>query len=388
MQLMNHRETWDLFCHVVDNYGDIGVAWRLARQLVAEHGRSVRLYVDDLNTFRAICPELNPRMVQQSVRGVQVLSWNRQAQAEPGDVVVEMFGCRLLPAFLERLRERGPAGPRWIDLEHLSAEPWVEGSHLRLSPQSGGVNRLFFFPGFTPGTGGLLREADLLARRDAWQAMPTARRIALRALGLPPPPDHAVTVLLFSYARDNLESWLQAMAMAPRPTVLWICPGPVLEAVNAWLRMELITGHTTVRGSLTLCALPFVEQERFDELLWAADLCIVRGEDSFVRAQWAARPLLWHIYPQDDGAHMVKLEAFLDLYLEGMAPPLSGAVRALWDAWNRGASVAEPWAAVIEHLPRLRQHAESWSARLAAQTDLATQLVRAARAQAGSAALL
>ncbi|WP_187492385.1 elongation factor P maturation arginine rhamnosyltransferase EarP, partial [Pantoea agglomerans] len=25
------KVTWDIFCTVVDNYGDIGVTWRLAR---------------------------------------------------------------------------------------------------------------------------------------------------------------------------------------------------------------------------------------------------------------------------------------------------------------------------------------------------------------------
>lgn len=384
--LMNHRETWDLFCHVVDNYGDIGFGWRLARQLVAEHGRGVRLYVDDLNTFRAICPQINPRLAQQTVAGVQVLAWARQGQAEPGEVVVELFGCRLLPAFVERLRQR--TSTRWVDVEHLSAEGWVAGSHLRPSPQPGGANRLFFFPGFTKDTGGLLREAGLLERRDTWQAMPASRRIALRALGMPPPPEHAVTVLLFGYSRTDLEPWLQAMASGSRPTVLWICPGPLLASINAWLRMELIVGHTTVRGSLTLCALPFVEQDRFDELLWSADVCFVRGEDSFVRAQWAARPFVWHIYRQDDDAHQAKLEAFLDLYLKDAPAPTAGALRALWGAWNQGNHLVDAWAACVEQLPRLRQHAESWSASLAVQPDLATQLVRAVRALPAPTGLL
>jgi uncharacterized repeat protein (TIGR03837 family) len=381
---MSQRETWDLFCHVVDNYGDIGVGWRLARQLAAEHDRHVRLFVDDLNTFRSICPQLNPRLAQQAVDGVQVLSWARQLQLEPGDVVVELFGCHLAAPFVERIQARGAARVRWVNLEHLSAEPWVEGAHLRPSPQPGGVNKLFFFPGFTRGTGGLLREASLLTRRDAWQAMPAARRIALRALGLPPPPEHAVTVLLFGYARERLDDWLNALAAAARPTVLWICPGPLRDAINAWLHMELLLGQATVRGSLTLCALPFVAQERFDELLWAADLCVVRGEDSFVRAQWAARPLLWHIYPQHDDAHLVKLQAFLDLYLAGVDADLAETVGALWQAWNRGLELDAVWSDFVAELPRLQRHAERWAAQMAQQPDLASQLVRALRDLGGS----
>ncbi|MBY0444112.1 MAG: elongation factor P maturation arginine rhamnosyltransferase EarP, partial [Burkholderiales bacterium] len=43
---MNNTVRWDIFCRVIDNYGDIGVCWRLARQLSFEHGFAVRLMVD------------------------------------------------------------------------------------------------------------------------------------------------------------------------------------------------------------------------------------------------------------------------------------------------------------------------------------------------------
>ena len=46
------RRTWDIFCSVVDNFGDIGVCWRLARRLSAGLGQQVRLWVDDLAADR------------------------------------------------------------------------------------------------------------------------------------------------------------------------------------------------------------------------------------------------------------------------------------------------------------------------------------------------
>ncbi len=374
---MNHPLNCDLFCHVVDNFGDIGVAWRLARQLAHEHGCVVRLFVDDLNTFAAICPQIQPRMGQQTIDSVSILPWSRQQQLDPGDVVVEMFGCHLLPGFIERIQRLGPRRVRWVNLEHLSAEAWVEGAHLRPSPQPGGIDKLFFFPGFGAGTGGLLRERDLLARRASWERLPSARRIALRSLGLPPPPEHALTVLLFSYARAGVGAWLQAMASASRPTTLWICPGPMRAEVDAWLHMQLGTGQSTVRGSLTLCALPFVPQERFDELLWSADVCIVRGEDSFVRAQWAARPMVWHAYPQHDQAHLEKIDAFLRRYLRDAQPAVRDAVTGLSEAWNDGGELVPAWQAFCAALPEIRAHAGSWCERLAAQPDLARQLLQA-----------
>ena len=374
---MNHPLNCDLFCHVVDNFGDIGVAWRLARQLAHEHGCVVRLFVDDLNTFAAICPQIQPRMGQQTIDSVSILPWSRQQQLDPADVVVELFGCHLLPGFIERIQRLGARRVRWVNLEHLSAEAWVEGAHLRPSPQPGGINKLFFFPGFGAGTGGLLRERDLLARRASWERLPSARRIALRSLGLPPPPEHALTVLLFSYARAGVAGWLQSMASASRPTTLWICPGPMRAEVDAWLHMQLATGQSTVRDSLTLCALPFVPQERFDELLWSADVCIVRGEDSFVRAQWAARPMVWHAYPQKDQAHLDKIDAFLHRYLREAEPAVRDAVTALSEAWNDGGELVPAWQAFCAALPGIRAHARSWCERLAMQPDLAQQLLQA-----------
>lgn len=64
------RVTWDIFCSVVDNYGDIGVTWRLARQLAAEHDLDVRLWVDDLAAFVRVCPSADVQLAEQLQQGV------------------------------------------------------------------------------------------------------------------------------------------------------------------------------------------------------------------------------------------------------------------------------------------------------------------------------
>ncbi|OYV36461.1 MAG: hypothetical protein B7Z83_06075 [Thiomonas sp. 20-64-5] len=372
---MKVQYRWDLFCHVVDNLGDIGVTWRLARQLVAEHQQQVRLFLDDFKSFSHICPQVQLRAAEQTIAGVQIVPWARQLQSTPADVVIEMFGCRLSDAFIAQIG-KALRRPVWLNLEHLSAEALVDLHHLKPSPQIGGVQKYFYYPGFTDKTGGLLREANLIAQRDNWQMQPTAKRIAMRTLGLPPPPDHALTLLLFSYTRQRLEGWLHAMASSERPVALWVCPGPVMSAINSWLDMELQTGQITSRGSLSVYALPYVAQERFDELLWAADVCIVRGEDSFVRAQWAAKPLVWHIYPQEDSAHDRKLDAFLDRYLADADTELRDTVIHFWTAWNRGLDLAPAWLEYVDSLQALQRHALKWSRALQTQTDLTSQIVR------------
>lgn len=176
------KATWDIFCSVVDNYGDIGVTWRLARQLVAEHGLAVRLWVDDLNAFTPMCPGADGTAAQQWQHGVDVRHWPAAwLPVAPADVVIGAFACQLPAAYVEAMRAL-PQPPLWLNLEYLSAEDWVEGCHGLPSPQPNGLRKVFFFPGFTDKTGGLLREGSLLARRDAFQQSAEARRAFCRGL--------------------------------------------------------------------------------------------------------------------------------------------------------------------------------------------------------------
>ena len=46
---------WDIFCQVIDNYGDIGVGWRLATNLAAR-GQRVRLWLDNSSVLRWLAP--------------------------------------------------------------------------------------------------------------------------------------------------------------------------------------------------------------------------------------------------------------------------------------------------------------------------------------------
>ena len=169
------RATWDIFCSVVDNYGDIGVTWRLARQLVAEHGLAVRLWVDDVQAFVRLCPQADPQQPTQKQQGVEVRHWPVDwLPVEPADVVIEAFACQLPQSYITAMAAREQK-VLWLNLEYLSAEAWVAGCHALPSLQAGGLSKFFFFPGFTAGTGGLLRERDLIAQRQAFQADAQAR---------------------------------------------------------------------------------------------------------------------------------------------------------------------------------------------------------------------
>jgi uncharacterized repeat protein (TIGR03837 family) len=331
---------WDLFCRVIDNYGDAGVCWRLAADLAAR-GHAVRLVIDD--------PAPLAWMAPTGARGVQVQAWDAPLPG-PGDVVIEAFGCDPPPVFVQAMAARA-ARPVWINLEYLSAEGWVERSHGLPSPQASGLSKWFLFPGFTARTGGLLREPGLLAGRAAFHG-----RAWLAARGWAAAPGERV-VLLFSYDNPALPALCAALAEAP--TLLLVPPGPAQAA---------LAGLAPPPG-LRVVALPHVSQPDFDHLLWSADLLFVRGEDSLVRAVWAGTPFVWQAYPQHDGVHHDKVEALLGRM--ALPPP----VQALWRAWNGRPGAAWPGLPGPADTAAWRQAAAAFRAQQAALPDLATQLL-------------
>ncbi|OLU25930.1 elongation factor P maturation arginine rhamnosyltransferase EarP [Pseudomonas sp. PA27(2017)] len=366
---------WDIFCRVVDNYGDIGVTWRLARQLVAEQGAEVRLWVDDLAALARICPQADADSDCQLLSGVEVRHWPQTWQAvKPADVVIEAFACDLPDDYVAAMAAR-TRPVLWLNLEYLSAESWVEGCHGLPSMQGSGLQKFFFFPGFTAGTGGLLRESGLLAARDRLQGSAEARARFLASLGVSPGAN-ARLVSLFAYENAALESWLDALAGADIPTHLLVPEGRILGDLQHWAGSPLEPGQVIRRGALSVQLLPFMQQEQYDALLWCCDLNLVRGEDSFVRAQWAGRPLVWHIYPQQDDAHLEKLDAFMALYCQGLSGEAQAALRAVWQAWNAGEDMAPGWEAWLQCAEELAAHARAWARRQAVRADLAAALVQ------------
>jgi uncharacterized repeat protein (TIGR03837 family) len=377
--------TLAIFCKVVDNYGDIGICWRLARQLWREHGVRVTLWVDDLRSFRRICPEVDVAAATQQVEEVVVRHWAGQEGSfvpeDVADVVVEFFAVELPPGYVAAMAQRYPR-PVWFNLEGLTAEQWVEGCHRlpSMHPRLK-LTKHFFFPGFTAQTGGLLIEAGLDQERRAFQADPAAMAACLASFGVSPGEMDALKVSLFCYPHAPVAALLQAWSHGKQPVSCLVPEGVASDAIQTFLGAEPLAGRSATRGALTLRVLPFVAQPQYDRLLWACDLNVVRGEDSFVRAQWAGRPFIWHIYPQDENLHHKKLRAFLARYLAGSAGELDA-----WEAfslgWNGAAAIASmpsAWQELQAALPRIAVRAEQWRREILAHGDLTTNLLEFAR---------
>lgn len=361
----------DIFCRVVDNYGDIGVCWRLARRLSQGHGWRIRLWVDDLGSFARIQPGIDASLAEQALDGIDIIHWGSPPpQRVPGDVVIEAFACDPPVSFVQTMQRQfaqtGQA-PIWINLEYLSAESWVESCHGLPSQRADGLTKHFFFPGFTPATGGLLREPGLSAERDALQSSRPRQAELLRRLGLGGDclqawQAGARLISLFCYPNAPMTALAQALGNETRASVIIAPSGvyPDLEAVMT-------------AAPVRIARIPFVSQPDFDRLLWCADLNFVRGEDSFIRAVWAARPLIWQIYPQDENAHLTKLDAWLAQY------PCPDAVRTAIRAWNvpLTTSAAAALSAVLR--PSIWENwqkiARNWDEEHASRPDLGDNLV-------------
>lgn len=377
------QSDWDIFCTVIDNYGDIGVCWRLARQLFAEHGFRVRLWVDKLTAFHRLCPGIDPHLSSQHVQGIEVRHWRTDfPDVVPGDVVIEAFACHLPEPFTAAMAELKPT-PVWINLDYLSAEAWVSGCHALPSPHSRlPLTKYFFFPGFSETTGGLLRERNLQKDRQAYCASPGQQDDFWARLGQPPPSSEALVISLFAYANPAIIDLLTIWTQGKEPVC---CLAPItqtLSTIESFAGQTLQAGDVIHRGNLEICMLPFVTQPDYDRVLWSCDINFVRGEDSFVRAQWAAKPMLWQIYPQDEDAHRVKLDAFLKLYCTDLPEATGEALRRLHLAWNGGDRITpDVWAQWIAALPDLRSHAETWAINRSKQEDLCSSLVRFSRSK-------
>ena len=369
--------TVDIFCTVIDNFGDIGVCWRLAKQLQREYHLTVRLWVDDLHSFGKLEPTLSLNLTIQHHQQIEIRHWlvdNFPCDIQPYDVVIEGFGCRLPESFLQAMVQQ-TIQPIWLNLDYLSAESWTLDCHgLSSTHPTLALKQTFFFPSFDERGGGLLRENNLLIMRDAFQQDVVAQQHFWQSLACEQAMLANYRVSLFSYENNAIPSLLTVLSQQTQPIFLAIPEGRALTQVSTWATKSLTIGDSLTVGSLTLAILPFLTPPQYDQLLWACDVNMVRGEDSFIRAHWAARPLLWHIYPQAENAHLPKLDAWLNT-LKTIAPSTPEVYIDIQQAWNRGESSLNFWQTSWPLLLSTRPSSELFCHKLSQQPHLAARLI-------------
>jgi uncharacterized repeat protein (TIGR03837 family) len=360
---------WDIFCQIVDNYGDAGVCWRLARSLSKRDDIRIRLFCDDLKVLDKIAH--GDAVKTGAALGIEVLPWTSLddvgASDLVADVVIEAFACKIPETYIDAMRQvadTASAKPLWINLEYLTAEPWADEMHLMPSPQNNDLNKYFYFPGFTEKTGGLtLGDWDEVTAQTVppslvpfWDERSDDGHLGVRRISI------------FNYSHAPLEKWLRGLADMAKSNAELI---DIYVCANQNISAQLIQSLEDL--PLRFIQLPFIPQEDYDWLLSRCDLNFVRGEDSFVRAQWAGKPFIWDIYPQSDRAHEIKLDAFLDLYFEGASSSLikQGKSAMKWAEPHEWWGLMEEWTA----------HSEKWSDKLRALGQLEVKILDFVKSQ-------
>ena len=360
-----------LFCTVIDNFGDIGVSWRLAQELHKRLGWHVYLFLDNIIALHTIMPQA-PKQLPAEFRGIHLRQWHEaqyadfQAALSP-NIIIEMFACTLPNSVRDIIRHKKPV---WLNWEYLSAEDWAIRSHQMPSLQHDGSQKYFWQMGFVPASGGLLREINYPI------AIPKSETATQKQ-----PEIH---IFAFGYPSDIWTKWCATLAAQKRPIVLHTAGGHI---INSLKRVQFVPhdalmkhGDSHTQSSLKIISQDFVPQDQFDALLQQYDINIIRGEDSFVRAQYAAKPLFWHIYPQAEHAHLDKLDAFWHTYWQHIGTsPFQAAFTALSNELN-GAHVlndkqrTEYWATLLDQQHEWQQAAQRWQQFLFEQPDTVSQL--------------
>lgn len=361
---------WDIFCKIVDNFGDIGVCWRLARQLRTEHSLQVRLWIDDLATAKQMIPDLNVNLNAQTVENIHIQTWHADTVFDHcADVMIEGFSCGLPATYQANMR----TDCVWINLEYLSAEPWVETFH-KGSAKHGKHTRHFFFPGFTAETGGLLRERDIIKNNQALAESKGLQTQFLQRLGLE--NSSRLNISLFCYPYAPIESLLEIMADTDQPITCYVPISSILPKIASYFDHDMIAiGDVLIYKNLHLHVLPFLTQPDYDQLLATCDINFVRGEDSWIRAIWAGKPFIWQPYWQTENTHIIKLNAFLDLFYSGSPKNAQQAIRDIHTRWVSESVSMATWKNFLNNIPILNEVISEQTKALATQTDLATKLV-------------
>ena len=281
----------DIFCQVIDNYGDVGVAYRLVREFKRVYpNKKLRFVINQIE-------ELN--LIRKS-ENIEVILYKDISKIEnSADLIIESFGCEIPKEYMDKALKKSKL---IINLEYFSAEKWVDDFHLQESFLGGNLKKYFFIPGLSEKSGGILLDNEFLERKKKVEAN---KEYYLEKFEIKEKYDLIGSV--FSYEK-NFDSLIEELKKLDKKIILLI----LSEKTQKNFIKYFDNGNNY--DKIKFVKLPFFTYDKYEELLALCDFNLVRGEDSFVRALLLGKPFLWHIYPQDENTHIKKLESFLEKY--------------------------------------------------------------------------
>lgn len=358
-----------LFCTVIDNFGDIGVSWRLAQALTKQLNWKVYLWLDDATALHTIIPD-SPQHFPSKHQSIALRNWQEGKYADLNntpmpDIVIETFACTLPNSVHNIIQTHRPL---WLNWEYLSAETWATRTHTMQSLQSNGSKKYFWQMGFSENSGGLLREPNYSINQQQFTA---SKEATLRQnINILPHSHNTTDIFIFGYISPVWANWIHTLNPFQTKLQFWLAGGQVAQSIA---HQGILPDNCRI--------IPFVPQNRFDEILWAADILCIRGEDSFVRAQLSGKPMFWHIYPQQESAHLDKLEAFWQIYYSqaAMPPKLQNAHHTLSEEINGARTLTDnerqqAWQLLLDHLNDWQHAAFRWQQYLMRQSDAVSRL--------------
>ena len=281
----------DIFCEVIDNYGDVGVAYRLARELKRIYpNKELRFIINQTEELNLI--KKNDDIIVINYKDVDKIE-------QPADLVIETFACNIPEIYMDKALKTSKL---MINLEYFSSEDWVDDFHLQESFLGGNLKKYFFIPGLSEKSGGIILDKEFLDRKNKVQEN---REYYLKQFNIDENYDLIISV--FSYEK-NFDNFLKTLQKLDKKVLL------LLLSEKTQKNFIKYFDNNDYYDKIKAVKLPFFTYDKYEKLLALCDINLVRGEDSFVRALLLAKPFLWHIYPQDENTHIIKLESFLEKY--------------------------------------------------------------------------
>ncbi len=308
----------DIFCRVIDNFGDIGVVYRFAREFLYSNPTiKIRVFLDDFNTFTSLNDTVDPSKCIQTIDSITYLKMNSLDHGffennETAEVIIEAFGCEIPDVYMEKAYYQSKL---LLNLEYISAEDWVEEYHLQesLLPK-GNLKKYFFMPGFTNATGGVIASSSThtLIENNRFSSLSFINNTLASCKIMIKPDAESMIGTIFTYLR-NFRNLFDSISSIRKHFFLLIFGQKSKEGIEHTLRdlgCSCEESNVIQYRNIHLIFLPFLAQRSYDLLLYHTDFNIVRGEDSLVRAILAGKPMIWNAYLQDNKYQKVKVEAF------------------------------------------------------------------------------
>lgn len=308
----------DIFCEIIDNFGDIGVVYRISKELkkIFQNVR-IRIVLNRLEEFKAINKKVKDTDYQEIDGLICVTEKYVKENMESfgvSDVFIEAFGCNVPEEYVKQAKENSKL---WINLEYLSGEKWIEDFHLCESLiDSKTLKKIFFMPGFSEKSGGVIIDSGFLERmKYGKENRDEVFKKYFKDFDL---KDKFIGTV-FSYEK-NFENLLETLKNYEKETVLLLMGEKTQKSFSEILKKNLTEdyGNIVKYGKITMIYSDFFSQEEYEEIISASDFNFTRGEDSFVRGIILGKPFMWHIYLQEEKAHMDKIKAFTERFKESV----------------------------------------------------------------------